>query len=68
MGRHVKTVGQQRHRPEHGSGDDLSEHHHSRQADDDPGPPLVAGMIRTKENMIVLPGLDGIGVHLKPSL
>ncbi|MCY1237621.1 hypothetical protein D9M72_503260 [compost metagenome] len=53
MGRHVPTIGNERHRPEDLPGHDLDHHHRCGDRDDDPGPPLVALVIAAKEDVIV---------------
>ena len=55
---HVPSVGNEGHRPVDGATDDLGDHHHRCQRDDEPGPALVLLMLFAKEHMVMLPGFQ----------
>src|SRR6185437_13266347 len=48
--------------------DNLRHHRRRSQRDHEPGAPFVAIMLGAKEDMAVLPGLDGMSVHETPVL
>ena len=53
--------------PEHGPAADLGRHHRPAEADDQPGPPLVALVRGAEEDVLVAELVDGLGVHAKAS-
>ena len=63
MGRHVPTIGQQRHRSGEPSHQDFTDHHDRSQPDHEPGPAFVLMMAGTQKHVIVRPLVDRMGVH-----
>ena len=64
MGRHVPAVGHQRHGPEDRPCDDLGDHHRRGQAYHEPGAPLMSVVVLPEEDVLVLPIVQGMVVHL----
>ena len=63
MGRHVPPVGDERDGPEEGAADDLGDHGHGREGDDEPGTALVPLVPLAEEDVLMPPALDGMMVH-----
>jgi hypothetical protein len=56
----MPAIGQQRHRSEHCSSGDLTDHHRYRQRDHKPGAALVAVVALAEEDVIVGPLIEGM--------
>jgi hypothetical protein len=65
MGRHVPTIGQQRHRSGEPSYRDFTDHHDRGQPDHEPDTAFVLMMAGTQKDVIVRPLVDRMGVHGK---
>jgi len=63
VGRHMRAVGDDRHRTEQAAADKLDHHGGGGQCHHQPGAPLVVGVFLAEEDVAVAPTIERMGMH-----